>query len=389
MGQDKRKKFHKTGVAAIALSALMLLASVILPKTQGGGKAPGIAFAADTATAEMLASPFKAVYEQVSQSIVGIQITTNTNVFAGRITAETDYAGSGVVLSDEGYVVTNYHVVDGAEGIYVVHGEASYRAEYIAGDADADIAVLYVPGKNLPPAKAGDSEALSVGDWALVIGNPLGEQFANTLTVGVISGLGRNLSGDRRGTGSGATSLIQTNAAINAGNSGGGLFNISGELVGITSMKLSNNGYYGYASIEGIGFAIPVNTVKQIASDLVKHGRVLYPRIGVTMRDIQSPSMEPTEDMLPRSVWVTAVEKGLPADVAGMRADDLIVEVDGARVTSTFEVQNAIRAHKAGETAEITVYRIPGLTEIRVDEKIPQGEYVRLSVEVKVIDEAL
>ena len=285
-----------------------------------------------------------------------------------------------MVIDEAGYVLTNYHVVEGADGIYVISGEEKYPAEYVAGDAASDVAVLRVEDARL-------SDALSVGDWALVIGNPLGQQFANTLTVGVISGLGRDMADSvQGGVGSGSTDMIQTNAAINSGNSGGGLFNIAGELVGVTSMKLSNNGYFGYAAIEGIGFAIPINSVKTIASDLVAYGRVLYPRIGLEMVELNSPSMEPTEDMLPCSVWVRSVEAGGPAEAAGIRADDLILEVDGERVTTSAQVQSAIRAHEIGDTVSVTVYRIPNLLSIRADEKIPEGEYLTFEVEVKILD---
>lgn len=379
--RHKEARGQRGSRVAMGALVLVVLAAFLLPLLFREGKQPGIAFAADTATADMLQSPFKALYEQVNPSVVGIQVTSGMSIRGGRITAATEHAGSGVVISEDGYVVTNQHVVEGAEGVFVVQGDKTYRAEYVAGDASADVAVLRVEGKSLKPAKVGDSDALSVGDWAMVIGNPLGEQFANTLTVGVISGLGRDLSGDgSQGQRSGATNLIQTNAAINAGNSGGGLFNVAGELVGITSMKLSNNGYSGYASIEGIGLAIPMNTVKEIVADLVSYGKVRYPRVGVVMRDIQSPSLEPTQDMLPRSVWVTQVEKGSAADEAGMRVDDLIMEVDGVRVTSSYEVQNAVRAKKIGDTVSMRIYRIPGLTEITVDEDIPEGTYETIEV---------
>ena len=180
--------------------------------------------------------------------------------------------------------------------------------------------------------------------------------------------------------------MIQTDAAINSGNSGGGLFNIAGELVGVTSMKLSNNGYTGYASIEGIGLAIPINTIKKIVSDLMDYGKVRYPRIGVTLQEIASPSLEPTDEMLPRSLWVTQVEANSPADKAGLRQDDLILEADGARVTTASELQSAIRAHKEGETVRLRVYRIPGLTTIKSTEKIPAGEYIEMDVTVMVME---
>ena len=383
----KLDKRNGLGIAMLVLTVMMFAAALAVTVTGVGGMPGGIAFAADTATPEMLGSPFKALYDAVSPSVVGIQVTTHANVAGGRIVTMSSYVGSGVVISGDGYVLTNQHVVSGAEDIYVISGESAFRAEYIAGDQSSDVAVLRVSDPRLPaPAKLGNSDALSVGDWALVIGNPLGEQFANTLTVGVISGLGRDLTGVEGEAGPGATNLIQTNAAINAGNSGGGLFNIQGELVGITSMKLSNNGYFGYASIEGIGLAIPANTVKDIVNDLLLHGRVLYPRIGIVMREIVSPSMEATREALPRSVWVTAVESGSPAAEAGMQVDDLIVEVDSARVVTSNEVQSAVRAHKVGERVAITVYRIPGLTEIKVDQPIPEGEYITFQVEVKILD---
>ena len=220
------------------------------------------------------------------------------------------------------------------------------------------------------------------------MGNPLGEQFVNTLSVGVISGLGRDVRSQSSGRTGSATSasMIQTDAAINSGNSGGGLFNIAGELVGVTSMKLSNNGYTGYASIESIGLAIPINTIKTIVSDLMDYGKVRYPRIGVTLQEIASPSLEPTDEMLPRSLWVTKVEANSPAAKAGVRQDDLILEADGARVTTASELQFAVRAHKEGETVRLRVYRIPGLTTIKSTEKIPAGEYIEMDVAVALMD---
>ncbi len=371
---------------AAAATAVIALALALLIAADGRLQPPsGIAFAENTATPEMLDSPFKAVYAAISPSVVGIQVTSRVGFF-GRIATSTDFVGSGVVLGDGGYVVTNYHVVEGAEGVYVVSGENAFPAEYIAGDRETDVAVLRVADERLPaPAAAGDSDALSVGDWALVIGNPLGEQFQSTLTVGVISGLGRDLT--ENGKSGGATNMIQTNAAINAGNSGGGLFNIRGELIGITSMKLSNNGYYGYASIEGIGLAIPVNAIKTIVNDLIQFGRVRYPRVGINTVDINSPSMTPTQELLPRSALVTEVEKNGPADRGGVRADDLILSVDGVRVTSGSEVQSAVRKHQPGEAITFVVYRIPGLSSVKVDEPIPDGETLTLTV-VAALDES-
>lgn len=340
--------------------------------------------AQDTAlTSDQLESPFKAAYEKASQSVVGIKISTGTSIANGRISSQTAFVGSGVVVSDDSYVVTNNHVIESADSIYVVVGEEEYPAELVATDADSDVAVLLCKDLNVIPATLGNSDELSVGDWALVIGNPLGETFANTLTTGVISGLGRDVN--TAGANTSVNNFIQTNAQINSGNSGGGLFNIAGELVGITSMKLSNNGYYGSAAIEGIGFAIPINTVKDVADDLIEYGERQYPAIGVTVAPIDSNTEEPTKDSLPKSIWVRSVEKNSPAAEAGIQANDLIVKADGKRISTVSELQSIIRGHEIGETVEITVYRIPNLTQIKVNEDIPDGEYLTFDVEVKVI----
>ncbi|MDR0896930.1 MAG: trypsin-like peptidase domain-containing protein [Oscillospiraceae bacterium] len=379
-----REFFRKNwaGVLALALTGLMCVGTYAA-RLAAGAPRQGIAFAEDTAAAEDLSSPFKGVYAAVSPSVVGIQVTTAQSVQAGRIVSATSYAGSGVVISEDGYILTNQHVVAGAQSVYVIADEKSIPATYVAGDVDSDVAVLKVDPGALPAAKLGDSDALAVGDWALVIGNPLGEQFEKTLTIGVVSGVGRDVLADNgRGGTTGSANMIQTNAAINAGNSGGGLFNIAGELVGITSMKLSNNGYSGYASIEGIGLAIPINSAKTIVNDLIVYGKVRYPQIGISMQDITSPSMEATSEMLPQSIWVTAVAEDGPAARAGMRMDDLILEVDGTRVTTAYEVRSLIRAHAEGETVRVTVYRIPGLTELRVSDAIPEGETITLSIQV-------
>ena len=383
----ENKQWQIAAVVVVALVAAAAIWSAAAP-LQAEDRPQAFAYAEGNASASDLESPFKAVYEAVRPAVVGIEVTASARVMNGRIVTTTDFAGSGVVISEDGVVLTNYHVIDGAQGLYVVSGGNELPASLIAGDEDSDIAVLRVEAEGLTPAVLGDSDALSVGDWALVVGNPLGEQFVNTLSVGVISGLDRDVRSQTTGrTGlSTSANLIQTDAAINAGNSGGGMFNIAGELVGITSMKLSNNGYYGYAAIEGVGFAIPINGIKQIVSDLIAYGEVRYPRIGVTLTEIASPSMEATEDMLPRSLWVTAVEEGSPAQKAGIRVDDLIVEADGVRVTTAAELQTAVRSHQEGETIQIGIYRIPGLTQIKASEKIPQGESLTLEVEVAVLD---
>src|SRR5699024_687049 len=147
--------------------------------------------ATEASTAEELESPFKAVYEQVSASVVGIEVSTQMQIVNGRIENNTAFVGSGVVIRDDGYVLTNHHVIEGAVNVYVISGDQEIAAEVVESDEATDVAVLKAEGLDAPAAKIGDSNALSVGDWALVVGNPLGEEYANTLTVGVISGLNR------------------------------------------------------------------------------------------------------------------------------------------------------------------------------------------------------
>ena len=342
-----------------------------------------------------LESPFKAPYELASQSIVGVELTTQSFVRNGRIVSDRATVGTGVVVED-GYVVTNYHVVTAGgnrmiDNINIIHGEDKYKAEFIAGDEATDIAVLKVEKLDAPAVKIGDSDEVSVGDWALVIGNPLGsEALINTLTIGVISGQNRDMTSTDRRTGKKVgTTMLQTNAAVNEGNSGGGLFNIRGELVGITSMKLSSNGYMGRASIEGIGLAIPSNIVKEVVDELIEYGEVKEKptvRMGVQIRDFPSQAEEPTKDEIPASIWVVGVEKDSPAEAAGMLVDDFIMYADGERVKTSEELQARVQKHEEGETIEIQVYRIPNLLSVKEDEALPEGEYITFNVELKVLD---
>jgi serine protease Do len=390
---------------AVALSLLLIGTAFGLASAEGLS-----ALLLEASTAEQLESPFKAVYQQASPSVVGIELTTQATARNGRISSDASFVGSGVVVAEGGYVVTNYHVVNTessstssyydffygygssqeqiAQNISIVYEGERYPAEYIAGDEDTDVAVLRAEGLPAPAAKIGNSDALSVGDWALVIGNPLGEEFANTLTMGVISGLDRDMTTTERNGNVTGTKMIQTNAAINSGNSGGGLFNIHGELVGITSMKMSNNGAYGAASIEGFGFAIPMSVVSQVADQLMTDGTVknMQAGIGVIVQAITGGSEEPTPETLPNSLWVVGLTEGAPAETSGIQINDLITEADGQRVTAAADLQKIIRAQGEGESVSITVYRIPDITRIRVDEDYPDGEFITFDVPVQMME---
>ena len=383
----ENKQWQIAAVVVVALVAAAAIWSAAAP-LQAEDRPQAFAYAEGNASASDLESPFKAVYEAVRPAVVGIEVTASARVMNGRIVTTTDFAGSGVVISEDGVVLTNYHVIDGAQGLYVVSGGNELPATLIAGDEDSDIAVLRVEAEGLTPAVLGDSDALSVGTgrswWAIRWGSSSSTRFPSALSAGWTAMCARRRRAARACPP--PPTLFRRTQPLTRATAAAACSTSPGSWWASTSMKLSNNGYYGYAAIEGVGFAIPINGIKQIVSDLIAYGEVRYPRIGVTLTEIASPSMEATEDMLPRSLWVTAVEEGSPAQKAGIRVDDLIVEADGVRVTTAAELQTAVRSHQEGETIQIGIYRIPGLTQIKASEKIPQGESLTLEVEVAVLD---
>jgi serine protease Do len=180
--------------------------------------------------------------------------------------------------------------------------------------------------------------------------------------------------------------MIQVDAAVNSGNSGGALFNTKGELIGIPSAKLSSSGMFGGVSIENIGMAIPINTAKSVIPDLIQYQQVMRPRIGVTISTLDSRSDEPSPETLPAGIVVHEVEKGAPAETAGIQAYDIILEADGTRVRTTEALMSIVQGHAVGEKVQLKVYRIPNLSILKADEKFPDGEYLTLDVEVKILD---
>ena len=268
-------------------------------------------------------------------------------------------AGSGFVISQDGYVLTNYHVVEGMSEVKVtLYDKRELPATLIGYDEGNDIAVLKVEGENLTPVVLGDSDNLNVGDHVVAIGNPLGE-LSFTLTAGYISAKDRviTLSG-------GATmTLLQTDCAINSGNSGGALFNMYGEVIGITNAKYSSNGSSTSASIDNIGFAIPMNRVKDIVFSIIERGLVTKPYVGVTVTNV-------TEQMLswgaPNGAWITEVESGSPAAKGGLRADDIITHLNGEEVADSSALVAMVSNCKPGESVVFTVYRNRRTLEITV-----------------------
>ena len=311
----------------------------------GIGTAPG-----DTLTPSQ-------VYAYNVDSVVAITATVTTAGYG-----QGASAGSGFILTESGYVITNAHVVEGASSITVItHDGTEYAATVEGKDTTNDVAVLKVEASGLPAATIGSSDALAIGDMVVAIGNPLGT-LSSTQTVGYVSGKNRDVSTDNS-----LISMIQTDAAINSGNSGGPLFNMQGEVVGITTAKYSGTSTSG-ASIEGVGFAIPIDVVKGLIGDLIDYGYVTGAYLGVTVSNTdESASLYG----LPTGAYVMSVEKGGSADRAGIQPKDIIIDLGGQKVTGITSLTRALRSFKAGDTTTITVVRSGGQMqlEITLDEK--------------------
>ena len=258
--------------------------------------------------------------------------------------------GSGFVVSQNGYVVTNHHVVEGAVGIAVtMYDGTEYAATLIGSDSTNDVAVLKInESVSLQPVEIGSSEALNVGDQVVAIGNPLGE-LTSTLTVGYVSAKERSVNTDGL-----SINMIQTDAAINSGNSGGPLFNSKGQVIGITTAKYSGSSSSG-ASIEGIGFAIPIDDVMPIIKDLMQYGYVNSAYLGVMVSDVDAASA--TYYGLPVGAYVQEVTPGYCAQKAGLQEKDIIVALGEHKVRSVSELTRILRKFSAGDTTTITVFR--------------------------------
>ena len=266
-------------------------------------------------------------------------------MFGGTYT--TNAAGSGVIISKDGYIVTNNHVIDGAQKITVKNSDGTeYDAKLVGTDAKSDIAVLKVDANDLTPATLGDSSKISVGDTAIVIGNPLGT-LGGTVTDGIISATSRELVVNNE-----SMKLIQTNATINSGNSGGGLFDGNGNLIGIVQSKDSGTSSSG-ATIEGIGFAIPVNDAMEVAEQLIKNGKVTdRATLGVYLQTLTTQQGNYTP-----GVYVTNVIDGSGAQAAGLKAYDKIVGADGKEVSSYPDLSAILKTKKPGDTIDLTIDR--------------------------------
>ena len=303
-------------------------------------------------------SPAVYVAQKNANSVVGIITSTQTWSQVGGVIDQDVAQGSGVVIADGGYVLTNYHVIENGDAYKVLMPSGDKVEATIAGtDSATDLAVLKVTdadaASQLVPVEIGSSENLVVGSTVVAIGNPGGEVLANTVTQGIISALERTSM-----TSSNTTrriNYIQHDAAINNGNSGGGLFNINGELIGINTLKMSGSAFSS-VTFEGLGFAIPVDTVWNVASQLIENGKVSRPGLGVTVSNVEGPD-EPLTATPPASVMINTINEGSAAAAAGLQQYDFIYEVDGKRVTSRLDLTGILDEHEVGDTISITVVR--------------------------------
>ncbi len=357
-----------------SLFLAVMLAFVAIGAGIGVYRARAIAEAAEeTAEEAVETTTYDAIYStsnpvpeiaaNVRPSVV--QVITSTAAWNPQTrqvsTQETGY-GSGTYIrkldeGEGGYILTNNHVIENAEQVEILWLDGTrMKAEVVGADDGTDVAVLRFDEsapEDATPVPMGDSDALQVGELAIVIGNPgAGDSVLfGTVTAGIVSGLGRDTINAHNF--SRTVSVIQVDAAINAGNSGGALLNAKGEIVGIPTLKMM----YSYSSIyEGLGFCIPINTAKDIAEQLIETGKVVRPRIGIGVQDFDGPD-EAIPTWPPMGIQVTMVEEDSPAEEAGLQRGDVITEVDGVRVKIYTEPTTEIDKHQAGDTITLKVYR--------------------------------
>ena len=290
------------------------------------------------------------IYSSVIDSVVSISSMTSSGTSSG----------TGIIMSPDGYVITNHHVITGALVISVLTNDnQEFEAALVGSDEMSDLAVLKIDARGLQAAEFGDSSKLRVGDSVVAIGDPLGVQLRGTMTNGIISAINRDLTvGDRTMT------LIQTNAALNNGNSGGPLINCYGQVIGINTVKMSSY-YTATASVEGLGFAIPISVAKPIIDELIENGYVAgRPAIGISGDSL--PSYYRTYYRLPDGVYVTSVNEGSDAKAKGIREGDIVTAINGERISSIDELNTVKNQYAAGDEVTLTVYRSGTYYEVTV-----------------------
>lgn len=297
-----------------------------------------------------------AVAKKILPSIVGIKVEypVNSIFLTQQTTASAE--GSGIILSEDGYILTNNHVVNSSSSsttyslgeasrviVYLYNDETEYEAKVVGTDTETDLAVIKIEKTGLTAAELGDSDRVLVGEYSMAAGNPLGMQ--STVTVGAISAVNREVTDSDGKT----FTLIQTDAAINSGNSGGALVNSKGQVIGINTLKVSATG------VEGMGFAIPINSAKPIYEQLIQYNKVKRPYIGISGRDLDSKTA--SRNNLVEGIYVVSVEEYSAAEEAGIKAGDVIVKADGQEVKTMTELNTVKNKHSIGDEMTITINR--------------------------------
>lgn len=309
-------------------------------------------------------TPIVAAAKKVGPAVVGITNKAYVRDFFNRTQLMERGTGSGVIYDKAGYIATNNHVVEGASEIIVSLPDGrTVKGKVLGADAVTDLAVVKIDADNLTVATFGDSDTLQVGEPAIAIGNPLGLEFRGSVTAGVISALNRSIEvGERK------FNLIQTDAAINPGNSGGALVNADGEVVGINSAKVAVSG------VEGIGFAIPINTAKPILKELQERGRVARPYLGISMIDKAIAERFGFDVDLHNGIFIMKVIPNGPAAKADIRSSDIILNFNGARVKTTGELSAKVAECKVGQAVDVVIMRSGDtLTKTITLEEVPEG----------------
>ena len=432
----------KKKLFAIVLAIVVCVASVSVAFAMSADEAKQAAASVVNTTTDQskVTSPFIDVVKNVQGSVVGVNNYQNYTVnnyspyygfggfgfgFGGgsgrgsnrsgsETTEKLTSTGSGVVVYDH-VVLTNYHVVEDATRLTlsILNSDDEIAATVVAYDESLDVAVVYAPDLNLTPVALGDSDQLQVGEWSICIGNPLSDKLRGTVTVGIISALDRQINSttttDKYGLKRQVTnSMIQTDAAINSGNSGGGMFNVLGQLMGIPSLKYTSS-YMSQASIDNIGMCIPINVAKPLIrealekydgesvskylEDKAKEADInttgddvdSKPRLGVSVQTLDSTNNAVARQILPKGCLVTKVEDNSAAAAAGIQAGDIIVDVDGTVITSSEGLQEIIFSHAEGDTVQVKVYRAENVLDAKYISDIGDGEYIDMSVTLKVV----
>ena len=360
----KEKKNTNVGLIVGVLCAMIIVSivsSAITYSLMSKGQMQLIGANNTTYTVENVENPVVAVAQISGPSVVGVSVTYYEQSYWGEL-AEGEAEGSGVIYSEDGYIITNYHVieqaVDSSNSVVKVtlSNKEEYEAKIVGADETTDLALLKIEAQGLTPAKFANSDEINVGEYAIAIGNPLGKEFAGSVTVGYISAVNRTITADGR-----TYNVIQTDAAINPGNSGGALVNSKGEVIGINTVKISDE------SVEGLGFAIPSNYTLKIVEELKENGKIVRPYIGIYGIDLNESLA--SRNKLVEGIYVYKVTTNSPAEELGLQRGDVIVEFDGQKVTTVNELNTIKNEKKIGDKVTIKDF-------IKFETKVQKGRVI-------------